>query len=174
MVASVDIVKRALAQSGTRTTITALNDATPEGLYAGLLYAPLRDFLLREGDYDFSLHNVAAVAGGAVLPPWTFSYNKPSLALRIRQLVPASYVALDPQPVAWSMDASRILTNEEISYVIYTAAVGEDYWDAIFTEAFTRLLASALSFALTNKLEFSKEKLADAISLAGIANLRDG
>jgi hypothetical protein len=44
----------------------------------------------------------------------------------------------------------------------------------MFTEAYVRLLGSALAFSLQNRIEASKEKLNEALSFAGIANLRDG
>jgi hypothetical protein len=44
----------------------------------------------------------------------------------------------------------------------------------MFTEAFVRMLASALAFALENRIEASREKLQQAIEFAGMASLRDG
>lgn len=179
MTTSVDIANRALAQIGTRSQITALNDAAvTESLYAGLLYAPLRDFLLREGDYDFSLQNAAVSGYVAGIVPWVHTYANPSGALRIRQMIPVSYSALDPRPVLWNVinvsGVLRIAALEPMQRVIYTAIpASEDLWDAIFTEAYTRLLASALAFALENRIEASDAKLKEAISFAGIANLRD-
>lgn len=180
MATSLDITKRALAQIGTRTTITSMTDTRPEAVYANLLYNSLRDFLLREGDYDFALRSDAAVGATGAVTPWVFAYTYPSGALRIRQMVPSVYVALDPRPVEWNIyndggGTRKLLTREAMSRVIYTAAPStEDVWDAIFEQAFTRLLGSALAFALQNRIEASKQKLEEALSFAGIANLRDG
>jgi hypothetical protein len=138
MTTNVDITNRALAQIGTHSQITSMTDGSEEARYANLLYNPLRDFLLTEGDYDFSI-------GVAVLTPNGTGGGSTRF----------------------------ILTKEAVATAIYTAAPLEDVWGPIFTEAFTRLLASALAFAIENRIEASKEKLSEALNFAGIANLRD-
>jgi hypothetical protein len=64
MTSNVDITNRALAQIGSRSQITSMVDGSQEALYANLLYVDLRDFLLREGDYDFSMVSTGAVVSG--------------------------------------------------------------------------------------------------------------
>jgi len=178
MPTQLDIAKAALAQTGTRSTISGLNDGSEEGNYLGILYGPLRDFLLAEGDYDFALVGAATVAVATPAAPWTGAYAYPADALRIRQMVPAALDVLNPRPVEWTVSGqpgtSRvILTREAMSRVLYTKAVAEGVWEPLFTEAFTRLLSSALLFALRNNIAPSKDRLSEAISFAGIASLRD-
>lgn len=179
MTTPTDLCKEALAWTGTRTTITSINDGSPEANYCLLLYAPLRDFLLREGDYDFALvGSDVFTAGGTPGPLWNFIYQYPLDCIRIRQLIPTAYNKLDPVPVEWNVGTIGtttrvILTHVGISKIIYTRAVSEDLWDAIFRESFVRLLSSALAFAITNRIEASDKMLKEAISFAGIANLRD-
>lgn len=181
MTTSVDLANRALAEIGTRSRLTgpAIDpNESAEALYASLLYAPLRDFLLAEGDYFFSLFIGSAIASTPIIPPWTHTYNYPAGALRIRQLYPVGVNLLDPRPVEWTSVAigtdKKIFTNQVIDNILFTAApINEDIWEPIFTEAFVRLLASALTFALENRVEASSVKLQEAISFAGIANLRD-
>lgn len=180
MATQLDLCKRALAEIGTRSTIASINDGSAEANYCLLLYAPVRDLLLREGDYDFSLVGDVATAVIAVdpLPLWAFAYVYPLDALRIRQLVPSTFDNLDPRPVEWNVGAvgttaRYIFTKAAISRIIYTRAVGEDLWDSIFQEAFVRMLGSSLAFALENRIEASDKLLKEAISFAGIANLRD-
>lgn len=173
-----DLTKRALAEIGTRTTISSMTDGSPEATYANLLFNPLRDFLLREGDYDWALSvdNTVTLVGPAAYP-WVHSYEYPAGALRIRQVIPLVVIANDPRPISWnvvSIGATRfIYTKEEIAVILYTLGVPDDVWDAIFQESFVRLLGSALAFALENRIEASDVKLKEAISFAGIANLRD-
>lgn len=179
MTTPVDIANRALAQIGTRSQLTGLTIDPAQGaeaLYASLLYDPLRNFLLAEGDYDFSMQIVSPPTPAVVIPLWPFSYVYPTAALRIRQLVPVT-LGLDPQPLQWNVITvaaiRRIVSQQAVGSILYTGVVIEDLWDPIFTEAYTRLLASALAFAVENRIEASKEKLTEAISFAGIANLRD-
>lgn len=178
MTDSKDITNRALAQIGTRSQITSMTDGSAEALYANLLYNPLRDFLLREGDYAFSLKDDVATSVAGAVPPWTNAYTYPTDALRLRSLIPTVYDALDPLPIPFSIavlgSVRLILTRESISRILYTKApTSEDLWDSLFTESFTRLLGSALAFALENRIEASNVKLQEALSFAGIANLRD-
>lgn len=176
------LVNEALAQIGTRSQLTTLvsptPDPQPERVYANALYAPIRDFLLAEGDYDFSLVGaVLAPASVAVLAPWTLAYGYPADALRIRQLIPTVFDINDPRPVTWnisSVSGSRqIYTNTAMSSVVYTKAVNEALWDSLFSEPFVRMLASGLSYALKNSAEGSKLKLDEALSFLGIASMRD-
>lgn len=177
MTSNVDITNRALAEIGTRSRISGMTDGSTEALYANILYNGLRDFLLREGDYDFALKEATLTTGGSVVIPWSYSYTYPSDAIRIRQLIPTVYVALDPAPMEWNVSGGSgtryILTNVSAAKAIYTYAPVEDLWDSIFTEAYVRLLGSALAFALQNRIEASQAKLNEALSFAGIADLRD-
>lgn len=178
MANSVTLTNRALATIGTRSQISSLTDGSPEANYANILYTGLRDFLLREGDHDWSVREDSAVPIIPAPPhPWLFAYICPSDAIRIRQILNTSSDLLDPQPfewnVIWRANAREILTKQEATGILLTFAPLEDIWDPIFTEAFVRLLASSLAFALENRIEASREKLSEALSFAGIANMRD-
>jgi len=173
-----DVAKEALAQVGTRSKITSLSDGSAEAQYVSLLYAPLRDFLLVEGDYDFAnIVNGLTPASPAPPLPWLQAYAYPTDCLRIRQLIPVDFVANDPRPIEWNTalqaGVKRIWTRVGIERGVYTTQAAEAVWDPLFQQAFVRLLASALAFALENRIEASKQKLEESLSFAGIANLRD-
>lgn len=175
--ADINFSNRALALAGTRSQIADFT-STSEGKYCNLLYDEFRDFLLREGDYDFAIQNVAANPA-AVNPglPWIYGYVYPPLALRIRQLVPLVYNPLDPQPIAWNTPPAAsgqvIATKVAIASIVYTYAAPEANWAADFKESFVRFLASGLFFALENRIEAHKEAIQEALSFAQMANARD-
>src|SRR5262245_54473672 len=100
MPTQLEICRAALAQTGTRSNIASLSDGSQEATYLSILYGPLRDFLLAEGDYDFAMDAAALTASdlGPILP-WTHAYAYPSLALRIRQIVPMDADPLNPLPM---------------------------------------------------------------------------
>jgi len=177
MATSLDLCKQALASIGSRSTISALNDGSTEANYCTLLYAPLRDFLLREGDYDFAMKSVTAAASGVATAPWIQSYTYPSGAIRIRQLIPTTYNPLDPRPVEWNIfnaaGVRHIVSKQTVSSILYTFGDVEAVMDSIFSESLVRLLGSGLAFALTNRIEASDKELKEAMTFAGIANLRD-
>jgi hypothetical protein len=179
MTTPIDLTNRALAQIGTRSQIVSMIDGSQEALYANLLYNGLRDFLLREGDYEFASTPVVPSGITAPLPPWLFGYQYPADCVRVKQLIPLGYNLLDPIPVEFNIGNSgnlrAILTKTQVAFLIYTSnGVLEDHWDSMFTEAFVRMLASALAFALENRIEASREKLQQAIDFAGMASLKDG
>lgn len=177
MPTQLDIAREALAQVGTRSKITSLTDGSAEAQYVNLLYNPIRDFLLVEGDYDFSMLATLSVPSGSAPIPWIYSYAYPTGALRIRQLIPSTFSILDPKPVEWNIynqgGTRLVVARVPIIQIQYTAPVGEAVWDPMFEQSFVRMLASALAFALENRIEASKQKLEEALSFAGIANLRD-
>lgn len=181
MPTQLDMTRRALAEIGTRSKITSMTDGSAEATYANLLYAPLRDFLLREGDYDWALATDNALPGGAASYPWLFAYQYPVGALRVRQVILDAPDYWDPRPTPWAVvpilpptgPELRVMTRAEAGAIVYTISILEDMWDSIFQESFVRLLGSALAFALENRIEASQTKLNEALSFAGIANLRD-
>ena len=179
-----DLAKEALAQIGTRSKIVSLTDGSAEAQYINLLYAPIRDFLLTEGDYDWSMRTANLVVAGGPnpppSPPWNYGYVYPVDALRIRQLFPSNYSPSDPRPTQWTigydagLGARVIYTLDSMLRAHYTSNfMGEEVWDAIFRQSFVRMLASALAFALENRIEASKLKLDEALGFAGIARTRD-
>ncbi len=177
MTTQLDVAKEALAQIGTRSKITSLTDGSAEATYVSLLYNPIRDFLLTDGDWDFSLNTITPVVLGTTVSPWAVAYQYPVTALRIRQLIPVSWELLDPRPVEWSilgdLNTRQIVASEEIALILCTMPAIEDVWDAIFRQSFVRMLSSALAFALENRIEASKVKLDEALGFAGIGKMRD-
>lgn len=179
MTTNIDLTNRALAEIGTRSQITSMTDGSQEALYANLLYNGLRDFLLREGDYEFASTPIVPTALATPLVPWVYAYQYPTDCVRVKQLVPVGYNPLDPTPLESNVlnnAANRaIVTKAQVAFLIYTSnAVIETFWDPMFTESFVRMLASALAFALENRIEASNAKLQEAINFAGMASLKDG
>jgi len=179
MTTQLEVAKEALAQIGTRSKITSLTDGSAEATYVSLLYNPIRDFLLTEGDYDFSLNTITPVELSDDVPPWAYAYAYPADVLRVRQVIPARYDddKLDPHPVEWNilgdLDTRQIMTSEKIVLIMCTKPAIESLWDPIFRQSFVRMLASALAFALENRIEASKIKLDEALGFAGIGKMRD-
>jgi hypothetical protein len=175
MTTSFDLANRALALAGTRSTISDFT-STPEGLYCGLLYNDFRDFMLRQGDYDFSMAVTGPTPTTAV-PGWAFAYQYPANCVRVRQLLPVLIDPFDPQPVQWNILAGvtqLIVTTLAISDIIITSnAVIETFWDSMFTDSFVRLLSSGVAMALENRLELHKTTINEALQFAAQANVRD-
>jgi len=183
MTTNIDLTNRALAQIGTRSRITAFDDGSAEGLYAGLLYGGLRDFLLREGDYEFATQAIGPVLVQPPFAPWYYTYALPVDCVRVRQVVALDYNEMDPKPVEFNIvhhpystpPQKVVAMRVQMGLLVYVAsAVPETVWDSMFTEAFVRMLASSLVFALENGAAMSQAKLQEAINFAGLASLKDG
>ena len=103
------VCQRALADIGTRSTITSVNppDGSQEAFYCSLYYANVRDHILRAANWNFAKETsalslwkalpgtpenqtAATISGWSVTypaPPWVYSYIYPSGCLRARALI---------------------------------------------------------------------------------------
>lgn len=180
------ITNQALQQIAGQTGVTGtppLFDGTTAGLAAGILYTPTVNLLLRELDPEFA-RTVAtlAVIAPTIPAPWTNAYRYPTDCQRIRQVWPATYNTLDPQPILWSeqdalltgVHTRTIFTNFAAAQITYTTSnVTEDEWDPIYQEAVVRLLASELVIAIGGRPDLSKEKLGESGEIARSGMDRD-
>ena len=168
---SVAVVNMALQQIASQSQIIALTDTTPEGIAASLLYAQCVQLCLREMSPEFARKQAALVLNGLAAPaPWAFDYTYPSDCVGIRQVMPASSNANDPQPVRWFVhpvivmgsSVNAIATNQIGALLVYTTnAVVEPQWDNIFTESVVRMLASELAMPIGGRPDFAKQKLTE-------------
>lgn len=112
MTSVTDIYNRALQTLGTRTTVTdaeVLASSTNEAIQANLVYANLRDDLLRMAPWDCALKTanltyISSVPGtpentsaatplwtpGQPAPPWAYEYQYPIDCLRACWIIPAN------------------------------------------------------------------------------------
>jgi hypothetical protein len=181
MTTSVDIVNRALEEIASQSQIAALTDQTPEGIAAGDLYSQVVSYLLRQMDPEFARRAAElAVSGGALAYGWSYAFLYPGDCVRLRQIMPATIVPNDPQPVRWSVQndaglaATVINTNISPAVAVYTsAAVTESDWNSTFTEAVVRMLASELAMPIGGRPDFAKQKLTEAGGILESAGQRD-
>jgi hypothetical protein len=86
----VDICQEALNEIGSRSTLTALNDPTPQAQACQRAYDPMRKALLRAAPWGFSrkqlfLTQLKNAASDASMPfPWMYEYGYPSDCLKMR------------------------------------------------------------------------------------------
>lgn len=110
MTTNVDIVNRALQTVGTRTTVSAselANNTSNEAIQANLIFANMRDDLLRMAPWDCGLKNANLTyitsapgtpentsaastlwAPGIPIPPWAYEYQYPVDCLRACYVIP--------------------------------------------------------------------------------------
>lgn len=187
MATQITIVNAALALIGSQAVITALNDGSPAGNAAGVLYTPTLQFLLRSMDPDFARRTAALVpqANGTDVTTFTNEYQYPSDCLRLRQLQPVigSYDPNDPQPIRGIVafdpltsggPAKVILCNLASGSAVYTTLnVTEALFDAAFVEEFERRLANPFAMAIAGRPDYARELLEEAERYAGLAELSE-
>ena len=181
-VSDVQIAKLALQNIGDRYDITSLNEATPEAEQINLVYANVRDALLREHPWKFSLryYTPAALAG---TPPagWAYMYAYPPSALKVIRLVhPLDPLQKKYTPLEWTVsrnndDAKVLLTNESDPEFEYSRLVTvPTEFDAMFDMAFSWRLAAAVAMPLTGDAQIADRMVREAERAVGAAKMEDG
>lgn len=109
----------ALAEIGSRSTITAVNDGSNEANYCNLFYAPVRDQALRAARWNFARHfdtmvlfkaapgtpenpSVVTTSGwlhNYPVPPWLYSYTLPSDFLFARSIIAQPDISTISPPI---------------------------------------------------------------------------
>ena len=185
-----DICNRAVAEIAELPSITPVTGISPpagDSLAAAnacsILYQPTFLALLRQYEWDFARRTqglISAPTPGEELAGWQYEYLYPSDCIQLRQVVPpwGSIPTNDPQPVRHAVSfngltAKVVLTNVANAVAVYTAEVDDPtLWDADFTEAMVRALASALALTLAGRPDFAREKLGEAGQFEGLAESR--
>ena len=186
---SVNVVNEALNFIASQTQITSLTDGSAAANAATVLYAPTVQLMLRELDPDFArIVNPLAIAAGTPPPPWTYQFAYPGDCLRMRQVRPPANGAgsladpNNPYPVKANVGVATVATvltkviwsNQQNALGVYTSSnVTEAIWDAVFTDAVVRRLASPLAMALSGRPDFAREILETSAQVAATAEMVD-
>lgn len=186
MTVSADVVNQALQYAGNQVAISTLNDGSPAGNAAGVIYAPTWQMVARMMDPDFARRTLplATVSGGNLPPGIAYEYSYPSDCLRLRALAPAagSYDIYDPQLITGNVALDVIMgtpqkvifTNQQNALAVYTSNdFTENQWDYAFLMAVVRQLASPLSMALQGRPDYARELLLTAQQYEQQAELVD-
>lgn len=192
-----DICNRALAEIGTRSTITGLDEPSNEAINCALWYDKLRKSLLRAAHWGFArtqktLGLLATLDSGNLPFPFLYQYAYPSDALAIRYVtkLPPGYIASEPiDPGAFPIlmpDRSFrflvsksgpnkvIVTNLHQAIGVYTEDVTNPaVFDTMYEDALTAALASKLVMALTGNVQMKQEFMLQAQALLETARAAD-
>lgn len=157
-------------------------DGTPLGLAAGTLYNSAIQTVARQNGWDFS-RNVAtlALSGNAAPQGYALEYIYPTNGIQVRQLVPATFPdTYDPLPISWTVGNALVAavptkviwTDLASAKASFTNQPPPDLWDALFTEAVVRLLASELATAIPGKPDSAAQVLGQAATFEGLGAQR--
>jgi len=172
------VVNRALTEISRGNPVVNLT-STADGIYAATLYQGAVELLLRDQDSEFS-RKVATLnlSGGTAPLGWTYEYTYPADCVRIRQVLPGTVDANDPQATRWdegTVGGVRMIWTDALSAkLVYTTnAVTESEWDSMFAERMVRYLGSQLALPVAGRPDFSKEMLQIAGRIGSAAEGKD-
>ncbi len=181
------IVNRALNLQGNKVPEVTGSypdfDTSAAGVAAKWLYPEAVRTVGRLFEWDFARFTAALTLSGNVAPdPWTYEYLYPTDALQVWQIKPAA--AVDPNypiPTTW-VRANRVVSGNQVSVIhtnvenavaVYNNNPLPSTWDAGFTDAVVRWLASAFAMALSGRPETQQNILNTATAMMKEAMGRD-
>jgi hypothetical protein len=164
----VAIVNNALIKVGANS-ITSLTENSEAARAANLVYAQLRDTVLRDHPWNFAVTRAAcALDSNTPAFDWSYQYFLPDGCLRVLRL---QYVDQE-----YEVEGRLILTNASPCNIKYIAQVTDpNLFDAMFIEALSARIAAELAVTLAESSTLAKmmsevyrEKIMDARSIDGM------
>lgn len=180
-VSEVQIAKLALQHLGDRYDITSLDEASVEAEQVNLIFDNVRDALVREHPWKFSLryYTPSSLVG---TPPsqWDYMYTYPSDALRVWRIVnPLDPMGDELPPLKFTIgrnsdDTKVLLTNESEPEFEYSKQVTSPFeFDANFDMALSWRLAEHLAMPLTGDAGLRDRMAQEARRWVGVAKQED-
>jgi len=144
-----ELCNDALGQIG-HNFITNIDDTDRPATICKRFYATTRDQVLRQNNWNFARKRQSLTRlATAPLFEWSFQYALPSDCIR-----PIRIGTTDAVP--WKVEGRNILTDEEAVSLLYIRRVEDpNFWDPLFYDAFSIILAAKLAKAITHDIEFS-------------------
>lgn len=139
----VAVGNRALTKLGSTRIMTSFDDDTREARLIALVYADMRDSLLREHTWRFAKKRVQLAS----------STNEPLFANNKKYFpLPSDYiraVTSSDQYVSWEIEGSNILYGGDVFDFVYIARIEDPTkWDVFFTETLICRIAQEISIPL--------------------------
>ncbi len=183
----VTIVNRALYLQGNKVApVTGTYpdfDTSAPGEAAKWLYPEAVKTVGRMFEWDFARFTAALTpSGNTPPPPFALEYLYPTDALQVWQIRPATVVDPNyPIPTTWQR-ANAIVSGSQVSVIqtnvvdaiaVYNNNPLPSTWDAGFSDAVVRWLASAFAMALSGRPETQQNILNTATAIMQQAMARD-
>ena len=154
MATEIQIAKLALQHVGDRFDISSLTESSTEAEQVNLIFADVRDAMLRQHPWNFAKKFTSPAALDGTPPSlWTFMYLYPNDALRILGIT--NPLGREQPPIKFeigrnSSDKRCVFTDEESPEIIYIAQItNTEEYDPEFSLAFSFGLAARLAMPLT-------------------------
>ena len=152
MASEVDICNLALARLGDNATVASIDppEGSAQAEHCARFYPVARDALLEMHDWKFATRRASLAQLDTETWNWAFAYAKPSNALKLLAVLPASASSDDDtqeyEAETDSNGAPIILTDQEDASLRYIAHVMDTtVFSPLFVDALSWLLASHLA-----------------------------
>lgn len=167
MASVVEICNLALSNIGNSRSINSLNEASKEADQCSLHYENCRDTVLSDFDWNFATKRVALADTANPPPDWQYAYRYPTDCMRIIEIMPTGMrnppAALRVQYVVGAdsdLTGKLIYTDQPTAWLKYVGRVTDvNMYDAIFAEALSWRLASAINMVLTGNADLGTNAL---------------
>lgn len=156
MASEVDIYNMALNQVGHSKTVANPNEDSKEARICRAHFANLRDFALRDFDWNFARrHKALALSTDAAPTNWLYNYTLPQDCLKARRIaVPGVRVAKKGERIPFEVAGGRIFTDQPDAELIYTARVTDTtQFDSMFVMALAWLMVPYVAMGLVIKTD---------------------
>jgi len=178
MASQVQIAKLALQHIGDRFDISDITEESVEAEQINLVFDDTRDELLRRFPWRFAKKYTSPATLDVTVPGlWTYAYQYPTDAVKVRGIT--NILGIDVEPIKFEVallsdDTKVVLTDEEDAEMYYTSRVTDTTrFDPEFTMAFSFLLASRVSMALTGSLDITSKLDQEVLRIVGHASESD-
>lgn len=175
MTSETSICNMALARLG-HDQITSLDDDSTAGRACKLFYAPTRDALLREHQWNFAIKR-QALAQESTAPAFEYSYQYPLPAdcLRVIRLDEEIYSSGDPD---YRVEQGKIVTDEGTVKIEYVAQITDaEQFEPLFVDCLAQRLAAELAMRLTDNAQAAQaawQAYDQKVSMARTFDAREG
>jgi hypothetical protein len=175
----INICNMALARIGVSSYISSLTEASNEARNCSLFYEPMRDFVLRDHNWNFATKRVLLADAGTPASNWAYKYTYPSDCLKVRKIVsPGIRNPRNDQRVAFEVandNGQRVIyTNQAQAELIYTVRVTDPtLFDPMFTSALAYILASEIAMPLSVQpavADQARKAYTQSVSMAAAAS----
>lgn len=194
MASDVELCNRALAEIGTRSTISSLTEQSNEAQNCALIYDPMRRATLRAAHWSFareqvSLSLLGQSSDGSSPFPFLYKYAYPSQGLALRYLIPpAPDGGTWTVPLAPDRNCRFLIMNEKFEGVrrkiivsnlasaiaVLTGDVTEtNIFDSLYEDALVCALAAKLVIPLSGNIGMKQTYMAQAERVLQTAQAAD-
>ena len=170
MASEVDICNIGLTKLG-EDTIISLTENSKAARLCNLVFADLRDAVLREHPWNFAIKRVE-LALLTTTPSFEFDFEHqlPSDNLRV--------IKIDDDLISHRIEGNKLLSNNDVVKIEYISRIEDTtLFDSLFTETFATRIAAELSFNLSDNnalTQLMEQKYRDRVKQARSMDGQEG